>query len=60
MTEFNHIHTFFDGVWACARSLAFEDRELLRCEARAAVENEACRRCTEQLLGYFGVPMHVQ
>ena len=59
MTEFNHIHVVDAGDWVCGRSMAFEDQELLRCEARAPDEGEACRRCVAQLLAYFGDPMHV-
>jgi hypothetical protein len=40
--------------------MAYEDQELIRCEARDEDEQEACTRCAEQLLGYFGDPMHVQ
>lgn len=60
MTEFNHIHHLEDGVWVCGRTLAFEDQELLRCEARDDAEDAACQRCAEQILGYFGSPMHIQ
>ena len=59
VTEFNHIHTRQDGDWVCGRSMAYEDQELIRCEARDPDENEACRRCAEQMLGYFGEAMHV-
>ena len=59
MTEFNHIHIHQDGEWVCGRSMAYEDQELIRCEARDPDEHEACRRCAEQMLGYFGEPMHV-
>ena len=60
MTEFNHIHVFVEGDWVCARSMAFDDQELLRCEARDPNEDEACRRSSAQLLRYFGDAMHVQ
>ena len=60
MTEFNHIHILDGDDWVCGRSMAFEDQELLRCEARSAEEGEACRRCVAQLLAHFGDPMHVQ
>jgi hypothetical protein len=40
--------------------MAFEDRELLRCEARDSDEDESCRRCSEQILSFFGYAMHVQ
>jgi hypothetical protein len=60
VTEFNHIHIRDAEEWVCGRSMAFEDQELIRCEARDADEDEACRRCAEQLLAYFGEPMHVQ
>jgi hypothetical protein len=60
VTEFNHIHLEDGEDWVCGRSLAFEDRELIRCEARDQDEQEACRRCAEQLLNYFGRAMHVQ
>jgi ribosomal protein L40E len=40
--------------------MAFQDQELLRCEARHPDESEACRRCAEQLLGYFGDVIYVQ
>ncbi len=60
MTEFNHIHIHEGDDWVCGRSMSFDDKELLHCEARDEVEQEACRRCTEQLLGYFGAPMHIQ
>ena len=60
MTEFNHIHVHDGDDWVCGRTMAFEDRELLHCEARSDIEIEACRRCSEQLLGYFGPPMHIQ
>ena len=60
VTEFNHIHIRDGEDWVCGRSLAFEDREMIRCEARDTSEDEACRRCSEQILSYFGEPMHVQ
>jgi hypothetical protein len=59
VTEFNHIHIHENGDWVCGRSMAYEDQELIRCEARDSDEQEACRRCAGQLLGYFGDPMHV-
>jgi hypothetical protein len=40
--------------------MAFEDREIIRCEARDPEEDESCRRCSEQILSYFGDAMHVQ
>ena len=60
MTEFNHIHTRDGENWVCGRSVAFEERELLRCEARDAIEEDACRNCAMQLLEHFGGAMHVQ
>jgi hypothetical protein len=39
--------------------MAYEDQELIRCEARDTDEGDACRRCAEQMLAYFGEPMHV-
>ena len=60
MTEFNHIHIRDGEDWLCGRSLAFEDRELIRCEARDPDEDEACQACSRQILAYFGAPMHVQ
>ena len=60
MTEFNHIHIREDGEWICGRSMAFQDQELLRCEARDSDEDEACHRCAAQMLSYFGDPMHIQ
>jgi len=58
--EFNHIHIREGEEWICGRSMAHEDEELLRCEARDPDEEEACRRSAEQMLAYFGEPMHVQ
>ena len=60
MTEFNHIHIHDGDFWICGRAMALDQQEVLRCEAREADEAEACRRCAQQLLGYFGEPMHVQ
>jgi hypothetical protein len=60
VTEFNHIHIRDEDEWVCGRSMAYEDQELIRCEVRDADEEEACQRCAEQLLAYFGEPMHVQ
>jgi hypothetical protein len=60
MTEFNHIHHQETGDWICGRTMAFEDRELIHCEARDLEEREACRRCAEQLLGYFGRATYLQ
>lgn len=60
MTEFNHIHIHDGDDWVCGRSMAFEDQELLRCEARDEIEEEACRLCAAQLLAHYGDPMHVQ
>lgn len=60
VTEFNHIHIRDGEDWLCGRSMAFEDREVIRCEARDPDEDEACRRCSEQILSYFGDAMHVQ
>jgi hypothetical protein len=60
VTEFNHIHIRDGEDWVCGRSMAFEDRELIRCEARDPDEEEACQRCAGQILSYFGEPMHVQ
>ena len=57
--EFNHIHLREGEAWVCGRAMAFEDRELLRAEARDADESEACLRCAEQILGYFGAALHV-
>ncbi len=59
MTEFNHIHVHDGQDWVCGRTMAFEDQELLRCEARHEEEDEACRRCAGQLLSHFGEAMHV-
>lgn len=59
MTEFNHIHHREGDHWVCGRTLAFEDRELIRCEARDEDEEEACDSCADQILGYFGHPMYV-
>jgi hypothetical protein len=60
MTEFNHIHLHQSDEWICARSLAFEDQELVRCESRSPDEDDACQRCAEQILNHFGDAMHVQ
>jgi len=60
MTEFNHIHIRDGEDWLCGRSMAFEDQELIRCEARDPDESEACLRCSEQILAHFGDAMHVQ
>jgi hypothetical protein len=60
VTEFNHIHIRDGEDWVCGRTMAFEDRELIRCEARDPDEEESCRRCSEQILSYFGDAMHVQ
>jgi hypothetical protein len=60
VTEFNHIHVHEEDEWVCGRTMAIEDRELIHCEARGEIEAEACRRCSDQLLGYFGPAMHVQ
>lgn len=60
MTDFNHIHMRHEGDWICGRSMAFEDQELIHCEARHPDESEACRRCTSQLLGFFGEVVYVQ
>jgi hypothetical protein len=60
VTEFNHIHIRDGEEWLCGRSLALDDQELLRCEARDTNEDLACHRCAEQMLSYFGDPMHVQ
>ena len=60
MTEFNHIHVRDGDDWVCGRTMAFEDQELIRCEARHFDEDEACDRCAHQILGYFGEAMHVQ
>ena len=57
--EFNHIHIHEEGDWVCGRSMAYGNQELLRCEARDSDEQDACRRCAEQMLAYFGEPMHV-
>jgi len=59
LVEFNHIHTHQDENWTCGRSMAFDDQELIHCEARDPDEEDACRRCAEQLLGYFGEAMRV-
>jgi len=60
VTEFNHIHIRDGEDWVCGRTMAFEDQELIRCEARDSDEEEACNRCAAQILGYFGNAMHVQ
>lgn len=60
MTEFNHIHVREGEEWICGRTVAFEDQELLRCEARELDEEDACRECAMQLLAHFGDAMHVQ
>ena len=60
VTEFNHIHIREGEDWICGRSMAFDDQELLRCEARHEEEDAACRRCAAQLLAHFGDAMHVQ
>ena len=60
MLESNHIHVRDHDEWVCGRTLAFEDQELLRCEARHFEEEEACRRSAEQVLAYFGEALHVQ
>ena len=60
MTEFNHIHIRDGEDWVCGRTMAFEDRELIRCEARDPDEEESCRRCSAQILSHFGDAMHVQ
>ena len=60
VTEFNHIHLFDGDDWVCGRSMAFDDQELLRCEARSAEEDSACRQCIAQLLAHFGEAMHIQ
>jgi len=57
--EFNHIHIRDGADSLCGRPMAFEDQELLRSEARDPDEQEACRRSAEQMLAYFGEPMHV-
>ncbi len=59
MTDINHIHVQVEEDWICGRTLAYEDRELIHCEARDPVEETACQRCAEQLLNHFGEPMHV-
>ena len=60
MTEFNHIHRREQDQWICGRAMAFEDQELVHCEARDPEETEAYRRCSEQMLGYFGEPVYVE
>lgn len=60
MTEFNHIHVREGEEWVCGRTMAFDDLELIRTEARDMDEDEACRRCAEQILAHFGDAMHVQ
>lgn len=60
MTEFNHIHRRDGTGWLCGRSMAFEDQELIHCEARDADEETACRRCCEQILAHFGEALYVQ
>jgi hypothetical protein len=60
VTEFNHIHLRDGDDWVCGRTMAFEDRELIRSEARAVSEEEACWRCSEQVLAHFGPAMHIQ
>ncbi|MDW8355311.1 MAG: hypothetical protein RMK57_12350 [Bryobacterales bacterium] len=57
--EFNHIHLFDGEEWICGRAMAFEDQELIRTEVRHRDQDEACRRCAEQILSYFGDPLHV-
>ncbi len=59
MTEFNHIHLRDGDEWVCGRTMAFDDVELIRCEARDTLEDEACRLCSEQILAHFGAVMHV-
>jgi hypothetical protein len=59
VTEFNHIHLRDGEEWVCGRTMAFDDVELIRCEARDLDEDEACRRCSEQVLAHFGAVMHV-
>jgi hypothetical protein len=60
VTEFNHMHHQEGGEWVCGRAMAFEDQELIHCEARDHDEAEACRNCAEQLLGYFGKATYLQ
>jgi hypothetical protein len=60
VTDINHIHVLTDNEWICGRTLAYEDQELIHCEARDPDEESACDRCAEQLLSHFGEPMHVQ
>lgn len=60
VTEFNHIHHQESGDWVCGRSMAFEDRELIHCEARDRDEEEACMGCAEQVLMYFGRALYLQ
>jgi hypothetical protein len=59
VTDINHIHMLVEGEWVCGRTLAFDDQELLHCEARDPEEESACEACAEQLLNHFGDPMHV-
>ena len=48
MTDFNHIHLHEAGQWVCRRTFAWEDKELIRCEARDEEAEEACHQCAEQ------------
>jgi len=58
--EFNHLHVHDGEDWVCGRTMAFEDKELIRSEARDPDEGEACDKCAGQILAYFGHPMHIQ
>lgn len=60
MAEFNHMHYQDGDDWVCGRALAFEDRELVHCEARDPEEKEACSKCAQQVLGYFGRAAYLQ
>ena len=60
MTEFNHIHHQDHGDWVCGRTMAFEDREVIRCEARDLDEDQACAQCAGQVLAYFGRATYLQ
>jgi hypothetical protein len=57
VTDYHHIHFREGEDWICGRSIAIRNEQLLRCEARDPEEDEACRMCAEQLVGYFGDPM---
>jgi hypothetical protein len=60
MTEFNHIHHQDGNDWVCGRTMAFEDQELIQCQARDPDEEEACVRCAQRILAYFGKATYLQ